>query len=91
MLYFSVTFTFFFNNFYGRLRAARVLLIGVSGLGAEVAKNIVLSGIKSLTLLDSSKVGIDYISWFLVCQLKYGNVWQYKNLFYLIISKLELS
>ncbi|XP_041352453.1 SUMO-activating enzyme subunit 1-like [Gigantopelta aegis] len=39
-----------------RLRAARVLLIGIKGLGAEVAKNIVLSGIKSLTLLDSSVV-----------------------------------
>ena len=39
-----------------RLRAARVLLVGVSGLGAEVAKNIVLSGIKSLTLLDHKKV-----------------------------------
>ncbi|XP_076463598.1 SUMO-activating enzyme subunit 1-like [Babylonia areolata] len=35
-----------------RLRAASVLLIGLRGLGAEVAKNIVLAGIKSLTLLD---------------------------------------
>lgn len=35
-----------------RLRAANVLLIGMRGLGAEVAKNIVLAGIKSLTLLD---------------------------------------
>ena len=43
---------------YCRLRAARVLLVGVSGLGAEVAKNIVLSGIKSLTLLDSAKVSV---------------------------------
>ncbi|XP_057368697.1 SUMO-activating enzyme subunit 1-like [Daphnia carinata] len=35
-----------------RLRAARVLLIGLGGLGAEIAKNLTLSGIKSLTLLD---------------------------------------
>ncbi|BES99926.1 sumo-1-activating enzyme E1a [Nesidiocoris tenuis] len=35
-----------------RLRTARLLLIGLSGLGAEVAKNIVLSGIKSITFLD---------------------------------------
>ncbi|CAH1790823.1 unnamed protein product [Owenia fusiformis] len=35
-----------------RLRAARVLLIGLRGLGAEVAKNIVLAGIKSITLMD---------------------------------------
>lgn len=39
-----------------RLRAARVLLVGVGGLGAEVAKNIVLSGINSLTLLDHRPV-----------------------------------
>ncbi|KAJ8309044.1 hypothetical protein KUTeg_013918 [Tegillarca granosa] len=38
------------------LRASRVLLIGVRGLGAEVAKNIVLSGIKSLTLMDHSQI-----------------------------------
>ncbi|XP_060082452.1 SUMO-activating enzyme subunit 1-like [Ylistrum balloti] len=39
-----------------RLRASRVLLIGMRGLGAEVAKNIVLSGIKSLTMLDDTEV-----------------------------------
>ena len=39
-----------------RLRAARVLLVGLSGLGAEVAKNIILSGIKSITLLDHANV-----------------------------------
>jgi len=32
-----------------------VLLIGVGGLGAEVAKNIVLAGVRSLTLLDDQK------------------------------------
>lgn len=39
-----------------RLRASKVLLVGLGGLGAEVAKNIVLSGIHSLTLLDSAVV-----------------------------------
>jgi len=39
-----------------RLRAARVLLIGVGGLGAEVAKNVVLAGVQSLTLLDDQSV-----------------------------------
>lgn len=39
---------------YYSLRAARVLLIGLGGLGAEIAKNLTLSGIKSLTLLDDS-------------------------------------
>jgi ubiquitin-like 1-activating enzyme E1 A len=41
-----------------RLRAARVLLIGVGGLGAEVAKNIVLAGVKSVTLLDAAEVTV---------------------------------
>ena len=35
-----------------RLRAAKALLVGGGGLGAEGAKNIVLAGIRSLTLLD---------------------------------------
>ena len=35
-----------------RLRASRVLLVGVSGLGAEVGKNIVLAGVQEVTLLD---------------------------------------
>ena len=34
------------------LRGSRVLLIGLGGLGAEIAKNLTLSGIKSITLLD---------------------------------------
>lgn len=39
-----------------RLRAVRVLLAGLNGLGAEVAKNLVLAGIKSITLLDHKTV-----------------------------------
>lgn len=35
-----------------RLRASRVLVIGVHGLGAEVSKNIVLAGVQEVTLLD---------------------------------------
>ncbi|XP_062600392.1 SUMO-activating enzyme subunit 1-like isoform X2 [Saccostrea cucullata] len=38
-----------------RLRAAKVLLIGLKGLGAEITKNIVLAGIKSITLLDNTQ------------------------------------
>lgn len=45
-------------SFLCRLRASRVLLIGVRGLGAEVAKNIVLAGIKSLCLLDHTQVAL---------------------------------
>ena len=39
-----------------RLLSARILLINMQGLGAEVAKNLVLSGINTLTLLDSKTV-----------------------------------
>ena len=40
----------------GRLRAARVLLVHMGGLGAEVAKNLILAGVKSLTMLDPAEV-----------------------------------
>lgn len=36
-----------------RLRASNVLLIGVRGLGSEIAKNLLLSGINSLTIVDN--------------------------------------
>lgn len=39
-----------------RLRDARVLLVNIGGLGAEIAKNLVLAGIGSLTLLDTHLV-----------------------------------
>ncbi|KYQ46491.1 SUMO-activating enzyme subunit 1 [Trachymyrmex zeteki] len=35
-----------------RLRAAKILLIGLDGFGAEIAKNIILAGVKSVTFLD---------------------------------------
>ncbi|XP_015254864.1 PREDICTED: SUMO-activating enzyme subunit 1 [Cyprinodon variegatus] len=39
-----------------RLRGSRVLLAGVGGLGAELAKNLILAGVKGLTLLDHELV-----------------------------------
>uniref|UniRef100_A0A3Q1B0X6 SUMO1 activating enzyme subunit 1 n=1 Tax=Amphiprion ocellaris TaxID=80972 RepID=A0A3Q1B0X6_AMPOC len=42
-----------------RLRGSRVLLAGVGGLGAEVAKNLILAGVKGLTLLDHEQVSED--------------------------------
>ncbi|XP_050307205.1 SUMO-activating enzyme subunit 1 [Anthonomus grandis grandis] len=39
-----------------RLRASNVLLIGVRGVGSEIAKNILLSGINSLVILDDGTV-----------------------------------
>lgn len=62
---------FFFNQFlllileinhkctFYRLRSAKVLLIGLGGFGAEIAKNVILAGVKSITLLDHRNVTIE--------------------------------
>ncbi|XP_050444782.1 SUMO-activating enzyme subunit 1 [Cataglyphis hispanica] len=39
-----------------RLRAAKVLLIGLDGFGAEIAKNIILAGVNTVTFLDHRNV-----------------------------------
>lgn len=39
-----------------RLRQAKVLVAGLGGLGSEVVKNVVLSGVKAITLLDDKDV-----------------------------------
>ncbi|XP_039624193.1 SUMO-activating enzyme subunit 1 [Polypterus senegalus] len=39
-----------------RLRGSRVLLVGMKGLGAEVAKNLILAGVKALTMLDHEQI-----------------------------------
>ena len=44
---------------YCRLRTARILLIHMRALANEIAKNLVLAGIGSLTVLDSSIVTDD--------------------------------
>lgn len=50
-----------------RLRNARILICGVNGLGAEVAKNIILSGVKSVTLLDDKIASeVDTCSQFMI-------------------------
>ena len=35
-----------------RMSASNVLIVGLKGLGVEIAKNIALAGVKSLTLFD---------------------------------------
>jgi len=42
-----------------RLRRANVLLIGLKALGNEIAKNLVLAGIGSLTIVDEGIVTED--------------------------------
>lgn len=56
----------FVTVFY-RLRAASILLVGINGYGAEVAKNIILAGVKSVTFLDHRAVSpLDACSQFFV-------------------------
>lgn len=58
-------FTKFCNLF--RIRAARILICGLNGFGAEVAKNIILAGVHAVTFLDDKKVSeLDACSQFLV-------------------------
>lgn len=45
-----------------RLRSTRILVVGLNGLGAEVAKSLVLAGVKSITLLDHRNVSADDFS-----------------------------
>jgi molybdopterin/thiamine biosynthesis adenylyltransferase len=42
--------------FLQRLRTAKILLITVKSLGNEIAKNLVLAGIGSLTIIDHAVV-----------------------------------
>jgi len=39
-----------------KIRSANILLIGLKGLGAEIAKNLVLAGVGTLTILDGEAV-----------------------------------
>ncbi|KAI6652784.1 Enzyme subunit 1 [Oopsacas minuta] len=45
-----------------RLRSARVLVSGVCGLGAEIIKNLVLAGVKSVTILDHESYDPESVS-----------------------------
>ncbi|PAA79657.1 hypothetical protein BOX15_Mlig027638g4 [Macrostomum lignano] len=44
-----------------RLRASRILMVGAPPLTGEIAKNLVLAGIRSLTLMDDSPLSADDI------------------------------
>lgn len=56
-----------------RLRSAKICLIGMRGLGCEIAKNLVLSGINSMTMVDPAAVSEeDATSQFLAPRDKIG-------------------
>jgi ubiquitin-like 1-activating enzyme E1 A len=49
-----------------RIRASNILIVGLSGLGAEVAKNLILAGPRAVTLMDDHEIsGNDSLSQFL--------------------------
>ncbi|KAE8375572.1 ubiquitin-activating enzyme E1 [Aspergillus bertholletiae] len=45
-----------------RMGTSNVLVVGLKGLGVEIAKNIALAGVKSLTLYDPAPVAISDLS-----------------------------
>lgn len=45
-----------------RMGASNVLIVGLKGLGVEIAKNVALAGVKSLTLHDPAPVAIADLS-----------------------------
>jgi len=52
-----------------RLRTAKILIAGLCGLGAEITKNIILSGVNSVKLLDDKSVTeADFCSQFLAAR-----------------------
>lgn len=49
------------------MRSSKILIAGLNGLGAEIAKNIILAGVKSVTFLDHRNVSqLDFSSNFFV-------------------------
>ena len=53
-----------------RMATSNVLIVGANGLGAEIAKNVILAGVKSVTLLDDSLAEWSDLS----AQVRYGVV-----------------
>ncbi|ELP93152.1 ubiquitin-activating enzyme E1 1, putative, partial [Entamoeba invadens IP1] len=41
-----------------RMLSTRVLIVGLSGIGCEIAKNVILMSVKSVGLLDNTKGGL---------------------------------
>ena len=58
----------------GKLIKMRVLIVGMRGLGVEIAKNLCLAGPKSVTLYDPTQVSIaDRGSNFYITEQHVGN------------------
>lgn len=49
------------------MRNSKILIAGLNGLGAEISKNIILGGVKSVTFLDDKNVTeLDFASQFFI-------------------------
>jgi len=45
-----------------KMGAANVLISGMKGLGIEIAKNVVLAGVKSVTIHDQDSITMGHLS-----------------------------
>ena len=55
------------------MRNSKILIAGLNGLGGEIAKNIILSGVKSVTFLDEKAVTeLDFASQFFISRDQLG-------------------
>lgn len=67
-----VTWIYYLWNLY-RLRTSNILLINIKALANEIAKNLVLAGIGSLTIIDNEVVrNDDLASQFFVSEEQIG-------------------
>ena len=57
-----------------RLRSSTVLVVGLRGLGSEVVKNIVLAGVKGVTILDHVPLSREDVAGRFLMQQEGGNV-----------------
>ena len=45
-----------------KMQKSNILICGMGGLGAEIAKNVILAGVKSVTLYDQKNVTYEDLS-----------------------------
>lgn len=70
---YTISYLFEYKNWFFSLRRASILVIGCRGLGAEVCKDVLLAGVKELTVLDDGELTLeDTCSQMLVTQEQIG-------------------
>ena len=51
-----------------KMGATNVLISGMKGLGVEIAKNVILAGVKSVTIHDPEVVKVEHLSSQVSCE-----------------------